>query len=89
MAVHKKMNEKQNDKRFVYWSLVVASIFLIIILIVMWLGFGEFTNSKGQIIQPSFGIKLIITFVFLAFIALGFLLFKLQSKNQDRQKKFK
>ncbi len=81
------MNYKTNDKSFVFWTLVIGSIFIICVLILMWMDFGEFKNKEGNITKPSFLIKILFTVVFAVVIFLGFLLFKHQ-KNKDEQQKY-
>jgi len=76
---------RKTQKNFVLGSLIVATFAVLVVITAIWLGFGTFTNSQGEIIKPTMGYKLIITFGGLIIIFINYLLFNHQ-KKLDKKK---
>ena len=52
----------------------------------MWLGFGQWRDIKsGNQIEPTLSIKIIVTLCLILLLFLGFLLFKHQERQDERQ----
>ncbi|MDO8459564.1 MAG: hypothetical protein Q7S74_00495 [Nanoarchaeota archaeon] len=81
------MNYQTNDKSFVFWTIVIGIVFIIVVLGLMWAGFGEFKDRGGNPTKPSLLIKIVFTIVFIVVIFLGILLFKHQ-RNKDEQQRY-
>ena len=79
---------KKNDKSFVFWLLVVGTIFIIVLLGLMWAGFGKLEYEDRNAMEPSTLVKIIFTIFFILMIFLGFLLFRNQEKKDKRKKTF-
>ena len=75
----------KTQKNFVLGILIVVTFAVLVGITTMWLGFGTFTNSQGEIIQPTTAHKLIITFGGLIILLISYLLFNHQ-KNIDKKK---
>ena len=71
-----------NQKKGIKTLLIIATALIILILILMWSGFGTMTNKEGNEIESTSTLKIIMTLGALILIFLGWILFKHQ-KNRD------
>ena len=73
--------DKKGQKGFVFGILISLTIIILIIIPVLWLGYGQITKkSTGELVEASIGIKLLFTAVGAFFLIFGWW-------NYFRQKK--
>ncbi len=76
---------EKTQKDFVFGILIVVTFAFLVGITTMWLDFGTFTNSQGEIIQTTIAHKLLITFGGLIILLISYLFFNHQ-KNLDKKK---
>lgn len=73
----------ENQKTFVKWLLIIMTLVYIIIVFSMWLGYGKITDSEGNLVEATLGVKFIITLGGALLVGGGWFLFNHQ-KKQDK-----
>jgi hypothetical protein len=74
------MEKKGGQRIFVLSLLVILTIIILIIIPLMWLGYGEFKDSEGNLVEATLTAKIIITSVCAIFILGGWWQYNHQKK---------
>ena len=82
------MDERKTDKKFVSWyfkiGYAIAVIIVIVALVLMWGGYGQFTDSEGNPAEFTSGKKIIFTVVFIVVLIAVPFIFRLLFRHQER-----
>ncbi len=79
------MNKKGDQRKFVFWILVIATIIVLIVIIAMWLGYGQLTDRQGNVVEATIAKKILITFGGIVVLLLGYWFYNHQKKLDARQ----
>ncbi|MFH1307323.1 MAG: hypothetical protein ABIH72_00545 [archaeon] len=72
----------ENQKTFVKWLMIIGFILIVLVLISMWLGYGQLSNNQGENVGMTLTVKIIVTIVALLLILLSYWQY-IHQKNLD------
>lgn len=67
------MNKKANQRKPIFWVQIVGVLIGLVILLGIWLGwFVEYSNNRGDTLEITLGVKIIVTIVILFIFAVTY-----------------